>query len=136
MNVKLQSLYILYSRNDNKGSIFITFNKFRKTFINNTEKRTPALQKPIFSTIFYISIHKITHAKKERRHKPAFPFWSIWSIYGEKSICVNFIFLSISYLVYIILRQCDSFMIMCWKLIHKKISAKKRLPYDRRFLLV
>ena len=67
-------LYILYPRNDNKGSIFITFNKFRKTFINNTEKRTPAIQKPIFSTIFYISIHKITHAKKERRHKPAFPF--------------------------------------------------------------
>ena len=136
MNVKLQPLYILYPRNDNKGSIFITFNKFRKTFINNTEKRTPVLQKPIFPTIFYISIHKITHAKKERRHKPAFSFWSIWSIYGEKSICVNFIFLSFSYLVYIILRQCDSFMIMCWKLIHKKISAKKRLPYDRRLLLV
>ena len=136
MNAKLQPLYILYPRNDNKGSIFITFNKFRKTFINNTEKRTPALQKPIFSTIFYISIHKITHAKKERWHKPAFYFWSIWSIYGEKSICVNFIF-------FVFLLSCLYYTPPMWQFYDnvlktntQKISAKKRLPYDRRFLLV
>ena len=87
MNAKLQPLYILYPRNDNKGSIFITFNKFRKTFINNTEKRTPALQKPIFPTIFYISIHKITHAKKNADTSLR-SFFEVYEVYMEKKVYV------------------------------------------------
>ena len=88
MNAKLQPLYILYPRNYNKGSIFITFNKFRKTFINNTEKRTPALQKPIFSTIFYISIHKITHAKKRTQTQASVLFFEVYEVYMEKKVYV------------------------------------------------
>ena len=88
MNVKLQLLYILYPRNYNKGSIFITFNKFRKTFINNTEKRTPALQKPIFSSIFYISIHKITHAKKKNADTSQRSLFEVYEVYMEKKVYV------------------------------------------------
>lgn len=136
MNIKLQPLYILYPRNDNKGSIFITFNKFRKTFINNTEKRTPALQMPIFSTIFYISIHKITHAKKERRHKPAFSFLKYMKyIWRKKYMCKFHLFvflLSCLYNTPPMLQFYDNVL----KTNTQKISAKKRLPYDRRFLLV
>ena len=88
-------MYIFVATGRNKGAVFIILNKFSKTFINNTEKRTPALQNTILTAISYISIHKNAH-KKKNADTSLRSLFEVYEVYMEKKVYVCDIIFGIS----------------------------------------
>ena len=91
---------------------------------------------PYFPQYFTYLSTKLPTQKKERRHKPSFSFLKyIKYIWRKKYMCKFHLFVFLLLCLYYIPPMWQ-FYDNVLKTNTQKISAKKRLPYDRRFLLV